>query len=273
MYTAAAMSADRALIPAVDLSAELVTGWPAPLDQQAGSGTEPVIYRVGRPPYTQAAGVGAARHATALILQLADRAGATEQALISMAFRIGLSTGAYAARHALGHPLPTLPPPKERPAQWMVRFEFDLADWILTRLAVDPPPQLGNAIDRYHKWAVRVQQKCRKMRPTASYVRQGRSRKLGPYVQASAAMLMATNAAKGRRMRRIALGIRLYREDAGLTQQELANRSDMPRERVVEYENQVHEPGPDKLEAFAQALGVEAWEFEARGTRAEREQQ
>jgi ribosome-binding protein aMBF1 (putative translation factor) len=113
----------------------------------------------------------------------------------------------------------------------------------------------------------------RNMRPAASYVRQGRSRNSGPYVQASAAMLMATNAAKGRRVRRIALGIRLYREDAGLTQLELGKRSNMPRERVVEYENQVHEPGPDKLEAFAEALGVEVWEFEARGARTEREQQ
>lgn len=113
----------------------------------------------------------------------------------------------------------------------------------------------------------------RKLRLTASYVRQSRPRNLRSYVRTSAAMLMVAEddarTPKARRKGRIASGLRLIRSQAGLTQQELAERAEMPRERVVEYENEAHEPGPDKLERFADVLGVASWEFEAAGAEQE----
>jgi len=82
-------------------------------------------------------------------------------------------------------------------------------------------------------------------------------------------LMAAAQDAKTRRKARIAAGLRLIRSRAGLTQQQLANRAELPRERVVEYENALHAPEPDKLERFAEVLGVAPWEFEAFGAQQE----
>jgi DNA-binding XRE family transcriptional regulator len=110
----------------------------------------------------------------------------------------------------------------------------------------------------------------RNVRPSASYVREGRPRNLRSYVQGSAVMLMVTaKDAKARRRQRIATGLRHYRKLAGFTQQKFADEAELPRERIVEYENALHAPEPDKLELFAEKLGVAPWEFEAFGAQRE----
>ena len=220
---------DHALISAVDLSAELVTGWPAPRDEYIQSGREPMIYRVGRPPFTQAAGVGAARHATALILRLADRAGATERALIDTAFRIGMSSGTYAARHALGHPWPTFPPPRETPAQWHARLAGDLSDILVTRLAVDPPPDEGHrAAAGWQRLAQRLRgithltEKPANSETTPAFrefLQQDVSAQVGRAARLSSAVLNAADITA-----RLARSLYTARTEAGLSQERLADQ-------------------------------------------------
>jgi len=153
---------------------------------------------------------------------------------------------------------------KRKASQWahaeVIDLRAELEDYIGHR---QPQPE--------GTWRpAQAEEKTRYVRPTAPYVRQGRSRNLRSYVQASAAMLMATaRDAEARRKQRIAAGLRHCRKLASLTQQELADQAEMPRERVVEYEGALHTPGADKLERFARVLGVEAWEFEAIGARQE----
>jgi len=137
---------DAALIAGVDLTAELITDWRDPAAERyiTARSSQPVIYRIGRPPYTEAAGVTAAAYATELIYRDADRL-TSEHALVNTAFRIGMGTGAYAMLQAMGHPLPVFPPASETFTDWLIRLERDLANWLLTRLAVDPPPPGGTA--------------------------------------------------------------------------------------------------------------------------------
>jgi hypothetical protein len=143
---------DDALIAGVDLTAELIGDWRNPAHERhltVPHSPEPVIYRVGRPPYTQAAGVTAAEYATQLIYR--DARVTSEHALVNTAFRIGMGTGAYAMLQAMGHPLPVFPPPRETFTDWLIRLERDLANWLLTRLAVDPPP--GGSAPPYQRFA------------------------------------------------------------------------------------------------------------------------
>jgi transcriptional regulator with XRE-family HTH domain len=77
--------------------------------------------------------------------------------------------------------------------------------------------------------------------------------------------MAAADDPRTRRKARIAIGLRAVRERAGLTQQELGDQTGVARTRLNAYENAVYEPGPDKLQAFADALGVEPWQFEALG--------
>ena len=140
MHVAAALSHnhDAALTLAVELTAELITEWRNPANERymSARSSEPLIYRVARPPFTQAAGVAAAKYATQLIYD----AGITDEpALVDNAFRIGMGSGIHASRIARGETI-VFPPRRETLGEWILRIERELSDWLLTKLLVDPPP-------------------------------------------------------------------------------------------------------------------------------------
>ena len=58
-----------------------------------------------------------------------------------------------------------------------------------------------------------------------------------------------------------ALNLRRYRQEAGLSQEELAHRADIDRTYISSLERCVYAAGIDVVERLAKVFGVEPWEL------------